>query len=854
MSLIPRPWLAVITAAALASLGPCVTPAPAGAAGPALGIASSLMQVRPSTAITGMPTSVSLTAARGETESFQIVIPGPTTVTSVTGNPFGWSSTDVFAARVYTATDVSDHEGGTGDWFDALVPAVDRIYGETRNAFPLTVPAGQNRVVWVDVTVPTSVPAGTYTSSLTVTTAAGSTVVPMSMRVLGLTYPATSSMTSAFFMNYDSGSDDQICLAHTGSATCNGSAATRRLLYSLYSRMALDNRVTIANGSGLRADQSPAIYGPDWETYAEAPAILGTTTLPAGARWVLRGARATSVMSYEYASWHCGATCVGQYRAEATEAGQDWSSLASYYACDEPNTNAAEWSACATKASEAVTAWKRPTVVTASMRQYQAYWPASGMPPITTLVPLILRMHDKTGQVDAGDQRASYDSFLATPGNKLWLYTSCIASGCGGPDPAVDNSTYFDGWPGYAIDAPANQARAMGWMVRRYRASGELNWGVNVRLATAWQAGGLYRDGMNGDGTYFYPGTVAQIGGSHDIPLASIRLKRLRDGREDYELMTWLSAHGQSTAVDAIVKEAYPAAYSATASADDTATGKGAVSRGRDKLIALVDQMTGARQIAFASNRTGNYDIFTMAPDGSGVTQLTTAATDDRFPAWKPGGSMLAYSNGGDIWTMNADGSNKVNLTADIGDWAERPAWDATGANLVFVRKVAGHWEVWRMAASGAAKTALVTYAATGADNYDPVVRSSMVYFVKAERIFRVPLAGGTPAAVITGTAIDEVPDVGETRLTWSRSAGGPYDIEVSGLTGAGAVNLTATSTGGPAINDLHSSLSPDEGQIVFASTNGGDLEIWRIGANGTGAVPLTSNTAIDTDPDWAGY
>ena len=39
--------------------------------------------------------------------------------------------------------------------------------------------------------------------------------------------------------------------------------------------------------------------------------------------------------------------------------------------------------------------------------------------------------------------------------------------------------------------------------------------------------------GGNGDGNLLYPGTKDHIGGTEFIPIASIRLKHLRDGMED---------------------------------------------------------------------------------------------------------------------------------------------------------------------------------------------------------------------------------------------------------------------------------------------------------------------------------
>ena len=56
----------------------------------------------------------------------------------------------------------SSIEGAAGDWPDPLIPRVDRLTGETRNAFPMRLAAGRNQAVWIDVYVPLSTPPGEY--------------------------------------------------------------------------------------------------------------------------------------------------------------------------------------------------------------------------------------------------------------------------------------------------------------------------------------------------------------------------------------------------------------------------------------------------------------------------------------------------------------------------------------------------------------------------------------------------------------------------------------------------------------------------------------------------------------------
>ncbi len=49
-------------------------------------------------------------------------------------------------------------------------------------------------------------------------------------------------------------------------------------------------------------------------------------------------------------------------------------------------------------------------------------------------------------------------------------------------------------------------------------------------------------------------------------------------------------------------------------------------------------------KIAFTANPEGNYNIYTMTPKGTRITQITTAKTDDKEPAWFADGRHIAYS------------------------------------------------------------------------------------------------------------------------------------------------------------------------------------------------------------------
>lgn len=131
-------------------------------------------------------------------------------------------------------------------------------------------------------------------------------------------------------------------------------------------------------------------------------------------------------------------------------------------------------------------------------------------------------------------------------------------------------------------------------------------------------------------------------------------------------------------------------------------------------LLALVGakpaQAALSGQIAYqAKDSSGNYQIYTISPDGSGSpTQVTSDPTNHFSPAYSPNGKTIAYqakdSSGIlQIYTIPADGSGSpTQVTSDPTYHNTHPAYSPNGKTIAYQVEVGqNEYRIYTIPADG---------------------------------------------------------------------------------------------------------------------------------------------------------
>jgi Tol biopolymer transport system component len=123
-------------------------------------------------------------------------------------------------------------------------------------------------------------------------------------------------------------------------------------------------------------------------------------------------------------------------------------------------------------------------------------------------------------------------------------------------------------------------------------------------------------------------------------------------------------------------------------------------------------------QIAFASDRDGDFEIYIMQEDGTNIRQLTDNARLDNKPSWSPDGKKIVFDSGygfqRDIFIMDVNGDNQELVVQAEGGW---PDWSSDGAKIAYFDRVDGRSKVFIINIDGTHRKRI---AYTNLDEWEP--------------------------------------------------------------------------------------------------------------------------------------
>jgi hypothetical protein len=195
-------------------------------------------------------------------------------------------------------------------------------------------------------------------------------------------------------------------------------------------------------------------------------------------------------------------------------------------------------------------------------------------------------------------------------------------------------------------------------------------------------------------------------------------------------------------------------------------------------------------KLAFANDRNGHFELYTMQFDGTALRRITTGSPglSDFRPRWSPRGNDIAFvretsATDNDLFLVHANGTGLTRLTATQDRAEEYPSWSPAGDEILFMTfsldGSPGRLHAIRPDGTGEAQLS-TAYSAPLSDDFGDGVRDGSLWHVIQDPGSTIADADGRLEVSIDGSAVPGGPyDQVDAHYGFQCTAPGDYDAQV---------------------------------------------------------------------------
>jgi len=258
-------------------------------------------------------------------------------------------------------------------------------------------------------------------------------------------------------------------------------------------------------------------------------------------------------------------------------------------------------------------------------------------------------------------------------------------------------------------------------------------------------------------------------------------------------------------------------------------------------------------RIAFASDRTGNWEIWLMDWDGQNQRQITQHGALSILPSWSPDNERMVYTSfargTSDMYIINRRGGGRIRIPTNLA-LNTSATFSPVGNDIAFVGSVNGNPDIYLIKDDGSNVRRLTSSA---------TIESTPEWSPNGRQISFTSGRSGTPQIYVMdaeGTNVRRISFEGEWNDDASWSPDGEQLAYTSRVNGRFQIRIMNLVTGQSRIvagegSNEQPAWSPDGRWIAFQSNRSGAWQLYRMRVDGSDIQQLTTS-GENKEPDWS--